>query len=71
MARGTGEGVAAADRGQHGVDRTGDPRGGLEVRLVSAALSAGSDAGQPGRAARPLDLGGLGEAGSMVAEEPL
>ena len=30
-----GEGLSAADREQHGVDRAGDPCGCLEVRLVS------------------------------------
>jgi transposase len=36
------EGAAAPDRERYGLDRTREPRCGLEVRLVSAAVSAGA-----------------------------
>ena len=44
--RGAGEGAAASDRERHGFDGAGDPCRGLEVRLVSAAVSAGADSGR-------------------------
>ena len=69
--RGAGEGAAAPDRERHGLDGAGDPRGGLEVRLVSAAVPAGADSGRPGRPSRPRDAGRLGEACGLVAQEPL
>ena len=65
--RGPGESPAAADREQHGVDRAGDPRGGLEVCLVSAAVPAGADPGRPGHPSRPRDARRLGEACRLVA----
>ena len=46
-------------------------RGGVEVCLVSAAVSAGADSGQPRHSSRPRDAGRLGEACRMVAQEPL
>lgn len=63
--------VAAPDREWHGLDRTSEPRGGLEVRLVSAAVPTGSDPGWSGHPSRPGDAGRLGEACSLVAQEPL
>jgi hypothetical protein len=69
--RGAGEGAAATDRERHGLDGAGDPRGGVEVRLVSAAVSAGADSGLPGHSSRPRDARRLGEACRMVAQEPL
>nr|WP_314963795.1 IS66 family transposase zinc-finger binding domain-containing protein [Bradyrhizobium cosmicum] len=56
---------------RHGLDGTRDPRGGVEVCLVSAAVSAGADSGRPGHSSRPRDAGRLGEACRMVAQEPL
>ena len=69
--RGAGEGAAAPDRERHGLDGARDPRGGLEVRLVSAAVPAGADFGRPGRPSRPGDACRLGEACGLVAQEPL
>ncbi|SFN96799.1 zinc-finger binding domain of transposase IS66 [Bradyrhizobium sp. Rc3b] len=43
------ERVSAPDRERHGLDRARDSRGGLEVRLVFAAVPAGGDPGRPGR----------------------
>nr|WP_249810895.1 IS66 family transposase zinc-finger binding domain-containing protein [Bradyrhizobium sp. 164] len=43
--RGPGEGVAAPDRERHGLDRARDSRGGLQVRLVSAAVPTGANPG--------------------------
>src|SRR6476619_4923974 len=68
---GAGEGAAATDRERHGLDGASDPRGGVVVCLVSAAVSAGADSGQPGHSSRPRDAGRLGEACRMVAQEPL
>jgi len=69
--RGAGEGAAATDRERHGFDGAREPRGGVEVRLVSAAVSAGADPGRPGHPARSRDARRLGEACRMVAQEPL
>src|ERR1700680_490123 len=51
--RGAGEGAAATDRERHGLDGAGDPRGGVEVCLVSAAVSAGADSWRAGGSSRP------------------
>jgi hypothetical protein len=69
--RGAGEGAAATNRERHGLDGAGDPRGGVEVCLVSAAVSAGADSGRSGSSSRPRDTGRLGEACRLVAQEPL
>ncbi|MGY4291818.1 hypothetical protein ACVWXO_011084 [Bradyrhizobium sp. LM2.7] len=69
--RGAGEGAAATDRERHGLNGAGDPRGGVEVCLVSAAVSAGADSGRSGPSSRPRDAGRLGEACGLVAQEPL
>ncbi|WP_312010520.1 IS66 family transposase zinc-finger binding domain-containing protein [Bradyrhizobium neotropicale] len=45
--------------------------GGLEVRLVSAAVPPSADPGWPGHSSRPRDARRLGEACGMVAQEPL
>ena len=63
--------LATADREQHGVDRAGDPCGGLEVRLVLDAVPAGADPGRSWRAFGLLDPGRLGQADSVVAEGAL
>lgn len=49
--RGPGKGAAAPDQERHGVDGARDPRGSLEVRLVSAAIPAGADSGRSGHLA--------------------
>src|SRR6267154_2628575 len=69
--RGAGEGAAATDRERHGFDGAREPRGGVEVCLVSAAVSAGADPGRSGRPSRSCDARRLGEACRMVAQEPL
>src|SRR6516164_6700626 len=44
---------------------------GLEVRLVSAAVSSSPDLGWLGCASRPLDAGFVGEARGVEAQKPL
>jgi transposase len=63
--------AAAPDRERHGLDGARDPRGGLEVRLVSAAVPAGADSGWPRHPSRPGNACRLGEACGLVAQKPL
>ena len=63
--------LPAPDRERHGLDGAGEPRGGLEVRLVSAAVPAGADTGRSGHPSRPRDARRLGQACGLVAQKPL
>ena len=58
--RGSGAGARAADQGRPAHRGDGRLRAGVQIRLASAALSAGPDAGRPGPRHQALDAGVLG-----------
>jgi len=59
---------AAADREQYGINRPGDPCGGVEVRLVFNLVSSIADPGRSRHSPRSVHTGRLGAADGMVAE---
>jgi hypothetical protein len=58
--RGSGAGARAADQGRPTDRGDGRLRAGVQIRLASAALSSGPDAGRPGPRHQALDAGFLG-----------